>query len=739
MRLTLRTMLAYLDDILEPDDSQDIGKKIEESEFASNLVQRMRDGMRRLRLGVPPLIGRGLAADPNTVAEYLDNTLSAERVPEFEKICLESDVHLAEVASCHQVLTLVLGEQAEISPESRQRMYQLASHVDAPPVQSDALGTPGSGAAPAPASRRAKLEVPDYLRGDTRSRLWPVAAVVLIGALLTFGGLMAFGPAELRERMTALVRGAPAEADAQEAGDSDKSTPAAGQGAAQTPKADETDADLTDPVKPDADGAAKPEVVPPKSPTTDDADAPVAPDPDSSDTIGDKPAKTDMPAAPLPDEPTGPAPPAPKAGLPPFDPPTAPAATPDAVPGKPLAAPGGAPRGEAAADGLGRYISKRDVLLRWDPESSNWKRLPGMAPLAKGDRLLSLPLFRPAVALSSSITIQADGATLFELVGWTDQGVPIISIEYGRLLMLTVGKASNPLQVRVGDLETQITFVDAESTAAIEVRRVLPPGKDPEAGPAPLAVDLYVTSGPLRVTDASGAPAELQAPAHMALFTGRVERPTAGEFPKWVTSEALNDYERGTTAALEPQLLVDRPVDLILTENSTHRRREVRSLAIRSSALLGNFRPCIEALNDKDERTVWQSYFDELRMAIARSPETAAQVRAAFEKLRAPDAAKLYRMLWGYSAEDLRNGADAELVEGLNHDSLDFRELAFLNLTLVTGWPSFGYNAYDTTMKQRTPAVKKWKEKLRKGEILPGAATGSAKSKPTTKAADKPG
>src|SRR5437899_1323036 len=112
MRLTLRTLLAWLDDTLSPTEVREIGRQVSDSPFAKDLVERIHRVARQRRLTVPPRTGPD-AIDANVVASYLDNELDPDRVAELEKKCLTSDVHLAEVASVHQILSLI-GQKAKV-------------------------------------------------------------------------------------------------------------------------------------------------------------------------------------------------------------------------------------------------------------------------------------------------------------------------------------------------------------------------------------------------------------------------------------------------------------------------------------------------------------------------------------------------------------------------------------------------------------------------------------------------
>jgi hypothetical protein len=241
-----------------------------------------------------------------------------------------------------------------------------------------------------------------------------------------------------------------------------------------------------------------------------------------------------------------------------------------------------------------------------------------------------------------------------------------------------------------------------------------------------LAVDLYASSGAVRVRLDDQPPVDLQAPAQRALIGDGIAPP--GETPTWVTSEALSSLDTNAVKSVEASLPPEQFVGLILKELSTHRRREVRALAIRSAVYLNNFEPCINALNEKDEKNQWPTYIEELRAAIARNPETATAAKNAFDKQRGADGAALFRMLWGYSADDLQNGAAAQLVEGLSNDGLDYRVLSIWNLRDITGEPNHAYYPENLT-RQRTASVNTWKDLLRRGKIVPKAVAEATRAK----------
>src|SRR5205823_5319107 len=135
VRLTLRTLLAYLDDTLDPNETKTIGQKVSESPQAQELIARIKEVVRRRRLTTPPAAGATAKVDPNTIAEYIDNVLPPDQLAEVEEVCLGSDVYLAEVAACHQILTVILSEPALVPPTAKRRMYALVKGREASPYR----------------------------------------------------------------------------------------------------------------------------------------------------------------------------------------------------------------------------------------------------------------------------------------------------------------------------------------------------------------------------------------------------------------------------------------------------------------------------------------------------------------------------------------------------------------------------------------------------------------------------
>jgi len=788
MRLTLRTLLAYLDDILDPEDAREIAQKIEESEFASNLMHRTRDVIRRLRLGAPGLGERGQGFDPNTVAEYLDNTLPSERVPDFEKVCLESDVQLAEVASCHQILTMVLGEPAEVAPASRERMYDLPALLAAQSVESVQPAKPAAQptAQPTPAtvaavtsspvvplaedakSARPKPTVPDYLRepAPKQRRFLPSLAVALLLGVIVVLGLAAgglFEPGSWLATRLGIPGRAPealpvAGVAPTELAKSEAVPPAKAEPPKVKPETAPTKAEPA-PAKPapvvaeanpkppvSAEAAPGPVAKPaaPVSPAPAPAPAPMTPAPVAPPPPAERPAPAVVAETPAAKDATKPMPLAPArepARLMPTPEPSGLATTPAGEakpPANPLRAPesgklepqlmpgAGTPKAlpsepaEAAPlppERLGRLVLDRQVLLQYDRQSGVWTRMGAEAALTSARPMLSLPPYQPILVLTG-VTVQLIGGTQLELLPTDSQGIPGLRISYGRVVARAVGEAKARLRLQVGQRIGTITLKDAESSLGIAMTSTRTPGTDPEKQAGVPVADLYAINGDFAWEEGGGKAPMVVGTPNMLRVEADPTRPATlvTELPKSLGSEETSWLDRSASTLVELEIKPNRPVSLSLRELTNHRRAEVASLAARALGYLDEFDPMVTALNVPEQRAAWDDFMRALQQAVVRGPDWAARVRQAIEHRYPNHAAKLYRMLWGYTPQDLEAGQGATLVGYLDHEMLAFRVMAYYNLEKLTGL-KFNYRPQDSTLK-RQASVARWKERLQSGGLF---------------------
>ncbi len=694
MRLTLRTMLAYLDDILEPEDREEIGQKIKESEFATELVHRMRDMMGRLRLGAPPVLGRGMGQDANTVAEYLDNSLAPERVADFERACLESDIQLAEAAACHQILTLVLGEAAEIDPDMRTRMYAICEQAEQI-LQRRADLPHGVAAAQSVAnetSRRQKPEVPDYLRESARARKRRVLAMLIVAAtilavaaffdplgLLTGGeggnvadrGQMANDPAPLDDA-------APPKVETEAKVETVPTEPTSPADVALVEQSEHTPAPATEPP-----AAIEPmdeplEGISAKIPVDNDGDAEtdgsieLPPDDELSDEVADA-----------------------------------------AVDGTETSPP-------VNETLVGTYGDQKLILLRYENEISEWRRLPTRAAVHAKDRLLALPTFRPSISLGNGALVEIIGGTLIVFPRRTEPQT--IDVTYGRVIVTNT--TPNVVRLVLLGLAADRATVDLlpQATLAIDVRRHNIPGADPRLESGTVTSQINAVSGTIDWGDGDDQ-RRFEAPDVWYLQSGTLRASDeASDAPVWTQGERLNKLDQLASFTLEQTMELNRSARLTLRELMEGRsKEEVRSLAARCSLYVGEFEPFVEALSDLEIAPAWRpKLIEALRGAMALGPDVAEQIRLAFVQARGEqDGEALYELLWRYTSKQLEEGQKQQLVEYLQHDRLEFRLLALWNLFEFTGQGST--DRLPDPEANRQQLVRRWEDRLKEGRVVPKA------------------
>jgi hypothetical protein len=418
MRLTLRTLLAWLDDTLQPSQVREIGVQVAGSPFAQELGERIHRVTRQRRLSVPSSSGPD-AVDPNIVASYLDNELDPDAVAEYEKKCLTSDVTLAEVASVHQILSL-LGQKVKVPAAARSRMYQLVKGREA-------IRSRKSQAKRSETLEPVTRPIQPWVLPETPKRSWiqrfgpGIACLLLIGLSsasawwsLTSPPPVAFWALPIPP---ALVNEKPVEPPGPRDKDEPGARPApAPIAAARTGKSEDTFA-----------GAVRP--------------APAA-------DLGGQPSKSEGEApktAQVPDT---------------------------AAKSKAITLPSPPPVGS-----VGSAAANDGILLRFNPDQRVWERLKGQTPLVPSNRLLCLAPFRATLTLGN-VQIVLPGESEIRILPQSTTAAPALELMQGRLLVPPQPAGS----LRVGFSDRTVTVETSESSgtalersARVDYGRIITP------------------------------------------------------------------------------------------------------------------------------------------------------------------------------------------------------------------------------------------------------------------------
>ncbi len=737
LRLTLRTLLAYLDDVLQPAEAKALGAKIAELKVASDLMDRIKSVMRRRRLVAPPI-----GPDANMVSDYLDNTLSPQAVNEVEATCLESDVHLAEVAACHQIMTQVHAEPTQATDEIRERLYTLIPGVPSP-VDSATPASPspvGSGAShpvasrpnspnndtppqkPAHAASAASpppvSHLPQQLKPTPawKRALVPAGVVaVVLGWLLLIVYDPSFNGSQTKSPEIAQNDG-----------------PTNGSDETPTPKSEGENAAIVESetkaiTDSETDDSATASVA-----TNDDI--PLNPDPpDDSETV----AKIDVPT------------PAAGASTPmdvPQPAPTENGNTASAAMKPPATAAETMP--EAKPPELKTpeivYDSVKGVMLAFNPQENDWSTIARDSQLKTGQQFITPVPFVSSIRVANGrYRIELEGGTLAQFLPPTEDAALGMRLRRGVVSLERPAESADPQTFAV-HVRNSVLIVQLLDPGSRCLFHMVP--REPSAPNQVLDGDDWeglfrAQSGRVALNSIGLRGVELEAGQDL-------------EVNPLLTPMPMATDETDEEAVAKTVAVTFRPLDRIPPRLSVDRPRQTTTL----ERLAGNYEQefavgqpmkvkLSQLVQQAPEQTVFQvaewgvrcldsmEAMPEMVAILAKTNLPAEARQAAETGLRnwlalnsnqgelmltemknyffdeTPDT--IYRLLWGYRPGDATDAAvGKQLVNWLDHDNLVVRELAFHWAKTLSGGRDYGYRPYVESKQDRSSAIERWENHI---------------------------
>jgi hypothetical protein len=699
--------LAYLDDTLDPAQTKLIGQKVAETPAAQELIARIKEVVRRRRLTAPPMSGPQAKIDANTMAEYIDNALSPEQLAEVEQLCLESDLYLAELAACHQILTVVLSEPALVPPTAKRRMYGLVKGRESIPYrkattegyEEDGRATAERVVVPEEGDDTL-LGLPVYRRGSAwLGKLAPFVGVCFLGVALVVAVFMALRTDPSQQRPIGPLATnrdlVPTPAPDKDKGDWSAKD--------KMPPDPDKDKAVVPPPDPDKDKA----VVPPPDPDKDKAVVP-PPDPDK-----DKRADRDKRDPPPP-----------------------------------------------SARELGRYVPRQgepSVLLSRGREGDPWRRVAAQEAVQIGEMLMSLPGYRSEIMLANGVrlTLWGDVPTtprIFALESVVQANEPNsldldVTLLRGRVALANL-KTQGDANIRikfyrdrykdnriVRDEEAwELKLLGGESEVAMELWGQYPPGvpfsKEPGGEEPATVAGLFALSGECNLKiryatfllrAAPGANAYLwDNMGHLPSSPVPFEKIRPGmKLPEWASRPLPDDVQKGLrtlAAALDGK----RPPSDVVAERVSDPDQTQRLLAVFALGALDELRRLIDCLEDPRHRDVRATTINVLRHWIGRSVENDLKLYDALRRKfnKSEPAESIMNLLHIYGPRQVTDPITYEtLIAYLLHDRLSVRELAWSQLvTLHPDGRRIPYDPIGDTLQLRR-AHDEWKREIPDGQL----------------------